>query len=120
MAKSNEPIWWSLFAAGGVVAALFTPALILITGLLLPFLDQGYTIPGLDGVKHGRIHAIVGSAWGRTFLFVVIALSLFHWAHRFRYTLVDLGLKGASRLLAVLCYGSAIVGTVVAAWVLWF
>ena len=28
MAKSNEPIWWSLFSAGGVVTAFFIPVTI--------------------------------------------------------------------------------------------
>ena len=37
MAKSNEPIWWSLFSAGGMVAAMVLPILIIITGVLVPF-----------------------------------------------------------------------------------
>jgi fumarate reductase subunit D len=31
MAKSNKPIFWGLFAAGGTVTAFVTPALVLIT-----------------------------------------------------------------------------------------
>jgi len=45
-------------------------------------------------------------------LFVLIALPLYHWAHRFRFVLEDLGLHGLRMPLAVLCYGSAILGTV--------
>ena len=37
MARSNKPILWLPFAAGGLVAALVIPVLILLTGLLLPF-----------------------------------------------------------------------------------
>ena len=33
MAKSNEPFWWALFGAGGMVAALFLPATVLVTGI---------------------------------------------------------------------------------------
>ena len=47
-------------------------------------------------------------------------LSLFHWAHRFRYTLYDgLQIKHLNEVIAVLCYGAAMVGSVVAAVLLW-
>jgi fumarate reductase subunit D len=49
---------------------------------------------------------------------VLISLPLFHWAHRFRFTLVDLGLKAAKGPIAIFCYGSALAGTVIAAFVL--
>jgi hypothetical protein len=38
----------------------------------------------------------------------------FHAAHRLRFTLADLGLKGLGPLLGILCYGGAIVGTLIA------
>ena len=47
-------------------------------------------------------------------LFLLCMLSLFHFAHRFRFTLVDLGLKAVHQLVAVVCYGIAIAGTVAA------
>ena len=31
--RSNEPVFWALFGAGGVIAALAFPALVLVTGL---------------------------------------------------------------------------------------
>jgi fumarate reductase subunit D len=44
---------------------------------------------------------------------------LVHSAHRFRYTLYD-GLQiKAKRTVAVLCYGAAVVGSVVTIAVLW-
>jgi fumarate reductase subunit D len=54
----------------------------------------------------------------KLYLFVLIALPLYHCAHRIRFVLEDLGLHGLRALLAVLCYGGAIVGTVATAWVL--
>ena len=36
MARSNKPMLWLPFAAGGLVAALTIPVLILITGILMP------------------------------------------------------------------------------------
>ena len=53
----------------------------------------------------------------RLYLFVLIALPLFHCVHRFYHTLPELGLRGVSKPLAVLCYGGASVGTLVTIWV---
>ena len=47
-------------------------------------------------------------------------LCLFHWAHRFRYTLYDgLQLSHLNEVIAVLMYGMAMVGTVVGAYLIW-
>ena len=43
----------------------------------------------------------------------LVFLFLFHWAHRFRYALVDLGL-GRIGTQAWLFYGTALAGTIVA------
>jgi fumarate reductase subunit D len=56
----------------------------------------------------------------RLYLLVLISLPLFHWAHRFRYTLYDgLQLKHLTVLIAVLCYGAALAGTAMTAYLLW-
>ena len=34
--RSHEPIFWSLFGAGGMVSAMVIPALVIITGLAWP------------------------------------------------------------------------------------
>ena len=114
MAKSNEPIWWSLFSAGGVVAAFLIPIHIFLTGVAWPL---GW-LPG-DPLEFDKVQSLLSHPLARFYCFVLISLPLFHWAHRFRFTLADLGLRGANMLIAVLCYGAAIVGTVVAARVLW-
>lgn len=114
MAKSNEPIWWSLFSAGGVVAALLVPVLILITGIAWPL----GLLPG-DALQFAKMQALLSHPLTRVFCFVLISLPLFHWAHRFRFTLVDVGLKSIHTLIAVLCYGAAIAGTIAAAVILW-
>lgn len=114
MAKSNEPIWWSLFSAGGVVAAFLIPIHIILTGIAWPL---GLLPAGTLDYSH--VQALVSHPIARLYCFVLISLPLFHWAHRFRFTLMDLGLHGMNTLLAVLCYGSAIAGTFAAASVLW-
>ena len=114
MAKSNEPIWWSLFSAGGVVAALLVPVNIFLTGIAGPL----GILPG-DFLQYDKMHVLMSNPAVRLYCFVLISLPLFHWAHRFRFTLVDLGLKGIHTLIAVVCYGAAIVGTIAAAVILW-
>ena len=101
MTRSNEPIWWSLFSAGGVVAAFFIPVTIILTGIAIPV--------GLIDV--GQFNELIRHPLARVYLFVLISLPLFHWAHRFRYAVVDLGLIGLGRVLALFFYGLAIVGT---------
>jgi fumarate reductase subunit D len=113
MAKSNEPIWWSLFSAGGVVAALLMPIHILLTGIAWPL---GLLPP--ETMDYSRWQSLLGNPLIRLYCFVLISLPLFHWAHRFRYALMDLGVHGGRMLLAVLFYGGAIAGTIAAVVVL--
>ena len=56
----------------------------------------------------------------KIYLFFLISLPLFHWAHRFRYVLMDMGLRSLKAPVAVLCYGGAWVGTALAALLLFF
>ncbi len=102
MRKSNEPLFWSLFSGGGMLAALLAPALILVTGFLVP----------AKAVSYARLHAILTNPVGRVVLFGVAALIFFHWAHRFRHVLIDVGLRRFSLALAVVCYLTALGGTV--------
>ena len=108
MAKSNEPIPWSLFSAGGMATAFFTPVTIVLTCVLVP---AGWI--GAEG-----LHDLLVLPLARLYLFVLISLALFHWAHRFRYVLVDLGLRNSARILAITCYAIAVLGTITAAFFL--
>jgi fumarate reductase subunit D len=114
MSKSNDAIWWSLFAAGGVVSALFIPVLILISGIVIPF-----TVAGKDAFLYERIHGAVTNPIIRILIFCLIVFPFFHFAHRFRSILIDIGLSKLRPAISVICYGSAIVGTLLTAVVLW-
>jgi len=113
MKRTVEPFWWSFFGAGGVISALCIPALLFLIGLAIPLgLVQAPTQENLQALSQ--------HPFTRLFLFGLISLSLFHWAHRFRFTLYDgLQLKHLNTLIAILCYGTAIVITVIAAYTLW-
>lgn len=105
MKDFSEPFWWALFAAGGMVAALFMPAQLLATCLLAPL--------GLaDAPSWQEIHALFGHWAFRLYLVVFVSLPLFHWAHRFRAAFNDLGLRAVPGPVAVSLYGSAIAGTI--------
>ncbi|HVT58113.1 MAG TPA: fumarate reductase subunit FrdD [Thermoanaerobaculia bacterium] len=111
--RSSEPFFWALFSSGGMLAALVMPALALCLWVARPL---GWVdFADLAKLSGGG----VGSPLVRLFVFVVISLALFHWAHRFRYTLYDgLQLAHLYGLIATLCYGGATLLTVLAAWVL--
>jgi fumarate reductase subunit D len=112
MARPLTPFLWTLFSAGGTVAALLYPMHFFLTGLAIPMgwvRDPGYV----------ALHGLAVHPLARLYLFVLISLPLFHWAHRFRYTLYDgLQLKHLTALIAVLCYGTAFIGSVTAGYTL--
>ena len=111
--RSNEPFLWLLFSAGGVVAALLLPIHLFLFGLAFP-------LGWLDGPSYEKLMAIARHPISRIYLFVLCSLPLFHWAHRFRFTLYDgLQIKHLDELINIFCYGGAVVGTVVAAYLLW-
>jgi fumarate reductase subunit D len=109
-----EPGLWLLFSAGGVLSAMLMPALIFLFGLAFPL---GWITPP----TYPHLLAVVGHPLARLGLFVLCLLSLFHWAHRFRYTLYDgLQIKHINEVINILCYGGAIAGSLVAAYMLMF
>lgn len=103
MAKSNKPIFWGLFAAGGTVTAFVTPALALIT----LFAAFG---AGMDMFTYESIHAFASWWLGKLIIFGVILLSLWHAAHRLRVTMHDFGVR-ADTVVAYVVYGLAGLGT---------
>lgn len=107
------PFLWLLFSAGGTVAALLFPVHLFLTGLAFP-------LGWFDAPRYEFLYGLLRHPVTRLYLFVLIALPLFHWAHRFRYTLYDgLQLKHLTELIAVLCYGAALAGAAMAAYTLW-
>ena len=107
-----EPLVWLMFSAGGVLASVFLPILVLLFGLAFP-------LGWIDPPGYDHLRAVVGHPLTFVVLLGLFVLMLVHSAHRFRYTLYD-GLQiKKKRTVAVLCYGSAIVGSLAAVAVLW-
>jgi len=109
MATSKEPFLWALFSSGGMLAALVLPAAVLVMWVAAPlgWVDMGATYESFAQLARNPV--------ARLCLVALIALALFHWAHRFRFTLYDgLQLYHLNRLIAVLTYGAATVLSVAA------
>jgi fumarate reductase subunit D len=111
--RSNEPFVWLLFSAGGVVAALLIPIQLFLFGVAFP-------LGWLHAPSYETVLALARSPIGRLYLLALCTLPLFHWGHRFRYTLYDgLQIKHLNELVMTFCYGGAIVGTAVAVYLIW-
>jgi fumarate reductase subunit D len=111
--QSNEAFLWMLFSAGGVIAAIFIPVHLFLFGLVFPL--------GLLHPPHYQhLMTLIRMPLIRIYLFILCSLPLFHWAHRFRYTLYDgLKVKHLNEVIFVLCYGGAVAGTVLAGYLMW-
>lgn len=99
MARSNKPIVWGPFAAGGTLTAFLTPVLVTLT--LLAGLGH---VP--DVLAYERLHTFAAHWLGKAALIAVIFLSLWSVAHRLRITLYDLGVRADSGV-AVVLYSAA-------------
>ena len=109
--KSHDGFFWSLFSSGGMLAAMLIPIHVFIFWVAAP---HGWLTPNYDHLRSLAQMPLV-----RLYLFVLCSLSLFHWAHRFRFTLYDgLQIKHLNELVFVCCYGTALAGTIVAAYLL--
>ena len=111
--QSNEAFFWMLFSAGGVIAAILIPVHLFLFGLAFP-------LGWLPAPSYEHLMALVRAPLVRIYLFGLCSLPLFHWAHRFRYTLYDgLKVKHLNEVIFTFCYGGAVAGTVLAAYLLW-
>jgi fumarate reductase subunit D len=110
--RTVEPFVWLLFSGGGMVAALVLPVLLFLFGLALP-------LHWIAAPDHVHLLGVLRHPLTRLGLVAVCALALAHWAHRFRYTLLDgLQLHRYDRLVVAICYGGALAGSAAAAYLL--
>ena len=113
MARPITPFLWMTFSAGGTIAALLFPVHLFLTGLAFP-------LGWLEPPRYEWLRGLLQHPLTRLYLFVLISMPLFHWAHRFRYVLYDgFQLYHLTRFIAALCYGAAAIGTGIAAYTLW-
>jgi succinate dehydrogenase subunit D len=103
VARSNKPIVWGPFAAGGTLTAFVTPALVLLT--LLAALGHAP-----DLLAYERLHAFAAHGLVKLAMAGTVFLSLWSAAHRLRITCYDLGIR-ADAVVAAIVYAGALAGT---------
>ena len=106
--------YWLMFAQGGVIAAVLIPVHVLVQGILGPL----GIVPVVDRHYDTWI-SILGNPIVKLYLLVLIAAPFYHFAHRLRYLLVDLGVPAAKGVPAqVIFYGGAVLVTLFTIWLL--
>jgi fumarate reductase subunit D len=99
--RSDEPIWWSLFGAGGTWFAMVTPVTILILGILVPL---GLFSP--ETLSYVRVCNFATSWIGGIFIVLTLALPMWHAMHRIHHMMHDFKFH-TGNLGKVACYGLA-------------
>ncbi|MCL1899857.1 MAG: hypothetical protein FWG11_04995 [Promicromonosporaceae bacterium] len=109
--RTNEPARWALFGAGGELAAVVLPALIIGLGITLPLGVLSSADRSYAGLAAVATHPLVAAG-----LCAILGLILWHCCHRAFHFLHDLQLH-PPRLVMWAVYGFAVV-VPLAAWVL--
>ncbi|MCM5509514.1 MULTISPECIES: fumarate reductase subunit FrdD [unclassified Vibrio] len=87
--RSDEPIWWSLFGAGGTWFAMITPVTVLVLGILVPM-----GVIDAEAMSYERITAFATSIIGALFIIGTLALPMWHAMHRIHHGMHDLKVHG--------------------------
>ena len=109
MKRSNKPIFWSLFGAGGMLSALIGPMLIFITGIAVPT-----GLLSRETMSYERMLALTQHPLGKAAIVLVIGLFLFHGCHRMYHCLHDFGIHVGPGLKAAF-HGFAFAGSLATA-----
>lgn len=104
-----EPVIWFLFGAGFFVGSLLFPAFLFSVGIAAPL---GW-VPA-DALSYERVLGLAASPIGRLVLLVMIVFPLWNGLNHLRHFSIDLGGYERDRWFAPLCYGTALVLSVVA------
>ena len=108
--RSNAPIFWLLFGAGGMLSALLGSMLVFLTGIAAPL---GWPL-GPQFMSYQGMLAFSQHWLGKGFIFTVVMLFAWHAVHRTYHSLHDVGIPTGA-VAKLVCYGSALAITLVAA-----
>ena len=100
--RSDEPVYWLMFGAGGMAVAMALPAVLVV------LLVAGITSPDVSSGVLSFAHAksILGCWIPALALFGTIALVLWHAFHRIYHSLHDLNIR-VTKLHWFVLYGGA-------------
>ena len=107
--RSNAPIFWLMFGAGGMLSALLGTGLVVVTGFAGPL---GWM--GADFMSYPRVLGFAQHWFAKGLLFAVIMFFAWHAVHRIYHSLHDLGVHTGT-LAKLICYGAAAAITAVGA-----
>ena len=99
--RSDEPVWWGLFGAGGTWFAMLSPITILVLGLLVPM-----GIIDAEALSYERVSSFVTSFIGALFTIGTISLPMWHAVHRVHHGMHDLKIH-TGNFGKIACYSTA-------------
>jgi fumarate reductase subunit D len=111
MKRSNDPIFWSMFGAGGMLAALTGPALVLVTGIAVPL---GILV-SKDLMSYQAMLGFAHHWLGKIVIFAIIVLFLWHAALRVFHMLHDFGIHAGTGS-KLFCFGLPLLCTIASAY----
>ena len=99
--RSDEPMYWLLFGAGGMVASMVLPAIMVV------LIAAGYTSDDLNSgfLNLNQVHNIFSNWLLRLIVFGVVFLLSFYALHRMHHSSHDFGIH--SKLTWYIAYGLA-------------
>ena len=109
MKRANDPIFWSLFGAGGMLSALVGAALVFVTGIGVPL---GFLV-SQDLMQYQHMLGFAHHWLGKIIVFAVIVLFLWHAALRIFHMLHDFGVHAGTGAKLV-CFGLPLLCTIAA------
>lgn len=110
--NTNEPFWWLLFSAGGVVSAMIVPAMMIATVMMGArgwVSHEAGVSPEHYALTYFHFKALLANPICKLIMFVMFALPMFHCMHRVRHTLEETPLGAWHTLITGSCYLFAIV-----------
>lgn len=113
MKRSNEPVFWSLFGAGGMLSALTGAALVFVTGIGVPLA----LLLAPELMSYSNMLAFAQHWFGKLVIFTVITLFLWHAMLRILLLLHDFGVRQGP-VPAIIGNGFALFCTVFTAYLL--
>ena len=101
--RSDEPMYWLMFGAGGMVASIVLPSILVIlivAGIIGADIDSGL-------LNFNQISGLFGNWFLSIILFGIVFLLSFYSLHRMHHSSHDFGIH--SKITWYICYGAAAV-----------
>ena len=104
-----EPVIWFFFGSGFLVGCLLFPAYIFAVGIASPL---GWVPP--EALAFERVSGLAGSLVGRLVLLAMIVFPAWNGLNHLRHWIKDLRGASSDGVVAPLCYGGAVVVSLLA------